>query len=184
MNMMNRNFRTAHPHRPGVDRPTQQSPARQPPTGTPSRQRAPVNRGDDILQVIRQLSEVLTKENIALKRHRTDDVKALTERKEKVAQLYQHQMNAFHRDPQIAKSLEPSKRAVLSQAAIRLSELMGENASLLKANITVINTFLKTVVESVREKQRDRAAAYSNNGALNAYVPSKRHLAVSYNQTL
>ena len=157
---------------------------RQPLQGVQARQRPMAQRGDDMLQTIRQLNDVLAKENAALKRHRTEDVKALTERKEKLAQLYQQQMNAIHRDPAIAQAMDPAKRTVLAQAAIKLSELMQENANLLKANITVINKFLKTVVDAVREKQRDTSAAYSNNGALNAYVPSKRHLAVSFNQTM
>lgn len=168
MNMLNRQ----------PPRPASQSAA------TPVRKPTSANRADDLMATIRQLSDLLTRENTALKRHRTDEVKAMTERKEQLARLYQQQLNALHREPEIAKAMDPAKRSALAQMAIRLSELMGENASLLKANITVINKFLKTVVDAVRDKQRETAAAYSSNGALNAYVPSKRHVAVSYNQTM
>jgi hypothetical protein len=174
---------TRQPPRPIPPAAAAARPAAQP-SAPSARKPTPGNRADDLMATIRQLSDLLARENTALKRHRTDEVKTLTERKEQLARLYQQQMNALHREPEIAKTMDPAKRNALAQMAIRLSELMGENASLLKANITVINKFLKTVVDAVREKQRETAAAYSSNGALNAYVPSKRHLAVSFNQTM
>src|SRR5690242_18782398 len=70
----------------------------------------PSAKGDDLFQVIRQLSDLLIKENTALKKHRQDDVKALTERKEQLARLYQSHMNAVHRDPTLVKSLDVAKR--------------------------------------------------------------------------
>ena len=156
-------------------------------SGTPQRASLPsanANRGDDIMAVIRQLSELLTKENLALKHHKTSDIKAFAERKEQLARLYQQHMNAIHRDPQAVKAWEPAKRNALAQAAIRLSELMSDNASLLKANITTINRFLKTVVDAVKERQEKQSASYSKQGALNGYTAVKRNLAVSFNQTM
>jgi flagellar biosynthesis/type III secretory pathway chaperone len=145
---------------------------------------ANTHRVDDIMGVVRQLSDLLTKENLALKRHQTNEVKTLGERKEQLARLYQQHMNAIHRDPAAVKTWEPNKRTALSAAAKRLSELMNENASLLKANITAVNKFLKTVVEAVKEKHEKTSASYSKQGALSGYTSVKRNLAVSYNQTL
>jgi hypothetical protein len=142
------------------------------------------HRSDDLLAVVRQLSDVLGKENLALKRHKTAEVKALGERKEQLARLYQQHMNAVHRDPAAVKSWDAGKRNLLAQAAIRMSELMKENASLLKANITTINKFLGSVVDAVKEKQEKASASYSRNGALNGYAAVKRNLAVSFNQTM
>ena len=51
-----------------------------------------------MMQVIRQLCDLLTKENAALKRHRTEEVQSFAERKEHLARLYQGHMNAVHRD--------------------------------------------------------------------------------------
>jgi flagellar biosynthesis/type III secretory pathway chaperone len=145
---------------------------------------ANASRGDDLLNVVRQLSDVLTKENLALKRHKTSEVRALGERKEQLARLYQQHMNAIHRDPDAVKTWDPAKKAALTQASIRLSELMSENASLLKANISTINKFLKSVVEAVKEKQEKLSASYSKQGALSGYTAVKRNLAVSFNQTM
>ncbi len=145
---------------------------------------ANTHRGDDMIIVIRQLSELLTKENVALKRHKNEEIKALGERKEQLARLYQQHMNAIHQDPTSVKEWDPAKRAALAQASIRLSELMRDNASLLKANITTINKFLKTVVEAVKEKHEKQSASYSKRGALNGYASVKRNLAVSFNQTM
>lgn len=149
----------------------------------PKRASTPDSRADDLMQVIRQLGDLLTKENLALKRHRVEEVKAMTERKEILARTYQQQLNAFHRDPEMAKSIERTKREQLIQAAAKLSTAMAENANLLKVNITVVEKFLKTVVDAVKERQQARSAAYSKQGAIAAYGLSKRQMAVSYNQT-
>ena len=144
----------------------------------------PGAKGEDLLQVIRQLSDLLMKENAALKRHKPDEVKALTERKEQLARLYQGHMNAVHRDPSLLKSLDTAKREALTQNAIRLGDLMQENASLLRANIQSINMFFKAVTDSLKTRQEEKAAAYSRSGSLNGYAVNKRSLAVSFNQTM
>ena len=141
-------------------------------------------KGDDLFMVMRQLTELLTKENAALKRHRSDEVKAFTDRKEQLARLYQGHMNAVHRDPNCLKVLDAAKREQLAQAAVRLGALMQENASLLRANITSINLYFKAVTDAVRQRQEEKAAAYSRRGALNGYAVTKRSLAVSFNQTM
>lgn len=161
----------------------QQAAPRQAPQA-PSRPVTPTNRADDLMLVVRQLTELLTKENAALKRHKAAEVKALTERKEQLARLYQQQLNALHRDPSIAKSMDPTKRNLLAQSAIKLGALMQENASLLKANISVINKFLNRVMDAVKERQQSRAASYSKQATYGNYGMGKRQLAVSYNQTL
>lgn len=143
----------------------------------------PQPKADELMVVIRQLTELLTKENAALKRHRTDEVKAFTERKEQLARLYQGHMNAVHRDPGMLKALDPAKRAGLAREAMRLGELMQENAALLKGGIQSINMFFKAVTEAVKERQEKMSAAYSRSGAMGNYI-AKRSLAVSFNQTL
>lgn len=157
--------------------------ARRPPEA-PKRPATADNRADDLLQIIRQLSDMLAKENAALKRHKVDEVKALTERKELLARTYQQHLNGFHRDPEIAKSMDRAKREALIQASAKLSTLMAENANMLKVNITVVEKFLKTVVDAVKERQQSRSAAYSKQGGIASYGLTKRHLAVSYNQTM
>ncbi len=178
--------RVVTPPQSALRAPVQQ-PTRPGPAGTPQRTVQPgsnATRNDDLMNVIRQLSDILTKENTALKRHKVEDVKILGERKEQMARLYQQHMNAIHRDPAAVKAWDPAKRAALAQASIRLSELMKENASLLKANITTINKFLKTVTEAVKDKQEKESASYTKQGALNGYSTVKRKLAMSYNQTM
>ncbi|MBY0509048.1 MAG: flagellar protein FlgN [Rhodospirillaceae bacterium] len=180
MNMMRRDL-------PG------QATSRTPPAAAPARPGIPARpapavrpgaKGDDLLQVIKQLSELLVKENAALKKHRADEVKALTERKEQLARLYQSHMNAVHREPTLVKALDAPKRAALTQSAMRLGDLMQENASLLKANIQSINMFFAAVNDSLKARQEEKAAAYSRRGALNGYTVAKRSLAVSFNQTM
>jgi dsDNA-binding SOS-regulon protein len=169
----------------GQPRPTPGAPQR-PGMAAPQRPNGNANatRCDDLMGVIRQLSDLLTKENAALKRHKVEDVRILGERKEQLARLYQQHMNAVHRDPAAVKAWDVAKRNALAQASIRLSELMKENASLLKANITTINKFLKTVADAVKEKHEKESASYTKQGALNGYAVVKRKLAMSYNQTM
>jgi hypothetical protein len=174
--------RSVTPPRGALRTPPAPSVHRDAPRPTPVAANA--HRVDDIMGVVRQLSDLLSKENLALKRHQTKEVKVLGERKEQLARLYQQHMNAIHRDPAAVKEWEPAKRTALATAAKRMTELMSENASLLKANITAVNKFLKTVVEAVKEKHEKTSASYSKQGALNGYTSVKRNLAVSYNQTL
>lgn len=171
----------------GPGRPTGRPGAR--PNGRPSGPKnarmekvAPRNKGEDMFQIIRQLNDVLMKENVALKKHRVEDVHVLGERKTDLARLYQQQMNAFHRNPELLKEMEEGKRNTLIQAGSRLTELMKENASLLRANIQTINTFMKTVVDSVRAKQERKSTSYSKQGHLDGYAALKRNMAVSLNE--
>jgi len=194
MNMMRRDL--PNPPRPPMTgsaaRPTVAQIARtQAQAGTPAARPAPgvpgvrpTVKADELFQVIKQLCDLLVKENTALKRHKPDEVKALTERKEQLARLYQSHMNAVHRDPGLLKALEPAKRDQLTQTAMRLGDLMQENASLLKANIQSINMFFKAVNDALKTRQEEKAAAYSRSGALNGYAVTKRSLAVSFNQTM
>lgn len=142
----------------------------------------PRNKGEDMFQIMRQLNDVLMKENTALKKHRMQDVHVLGERKTDLARLYQQQMNAFHRNPDLLKNMEEGKRNTLIQAGSRLTELMKENASLLRANIKTINTFMKSVVDSVRAKQERKSTSYSKQGNLDGYAALKRNMAVSLNE--
>ena len=145
---------------------------------------ASVAKVEDMFQIIRQLCDLLTKENAALKRHRHDDVKTMIERKEQLSRLYQGHMNTIHRDPSQLKALDPIKRNAMAQSAMHLGNLMQENASLLKANIESINMFFKAVTSAVRDRQEKKSTAYSSNGVMNAYGLTRRNLAVSFNQTM
>ena len=140
-------------------------------------------KADELFMVMRQLCELLTKENAALKRYRAEDVKSLTERKEQLANLYHAHMATVSRDPAALKSLDTSKRTTLVQMAARLAELMRDNASMLRANIRSIDTFFQAVNDAVREREEKKSASYSRAGVLNGYASVKRNLAVSYNTT-
>lgn len=197
MNMMRRDLptspaqRSATPAaRPGL------APARPGLTNTPARAGTaqpgarptppmrPGAKADDLAMVMRQLTELLIKENAALKKHKMEDVKAMTERKEQLARLYQGHMNAVHKDRSILANLDTAKRNQFAQAAMKLGDLMQENASLLKANIESINMFFSAVTEALKNKHEERSAAYSRSGSLGQYAVTKRSLAVSFNQTM
>jgi hypothetical protein len=171
--------------------PVPQQSLRTPQASPPIRPGAPVvltgkalsAKADEMFLVMRQLCELLTKENAALKRYRTDEVKSLTERKEQLANLYQAHMLTLSRDPSALKGLDTAKRTTMIQMAARLAELMRDNASMLKANIRSIDIFFQAVTDAVRDRQEKKSASYSRAGVLNGYATVKRNLAVSYNQT-
>lgn len=145
---------------------------------------SPTAKADELASVVRQLTDLLTKENVALKKHRMEEVRALTERKEQLARLYQGHMNAVHKDRSVLAGLEPARRSLIAQAAMKLGQLMQENASLLKANIDAINMFFGAVTEALKHRHEERSAAYSRSGSLGQYAVTKRSLAVSFNQTM
>jgi flagellar biosynthesis/type III secretory pathway chaperone len=144
----------------------------------------PTAKADELTMVMRQLTELLAKENAALKKHKMDEVRALTERKEQLARLYQGHMNAVHKDKTVLAGLEPARRNAIAQTAMKLGQLMQDNASLLKANIEAINMFFGAVTEALKHRHEERSAAYSRSGALGNYAVTKRSLAVSFNQTM
>jgi flagellar biosynthesis/type III secretory pathway chaperone len=182
MNNMMRNFTRPMPNT--VSRPTapQARPANAAAPGAATAQARP-GKADDIFMVLRQLSELLVKENAALKRYKVEEVRALAERKDRLAILYQNHMNAIHRDPTLVASLDTAKRTQLMQLAARLADLMRDNASMLKANIQSIDTYFQAVNEAVRVREEKKSASYSRGGTMTSYLSTKRNLAVSFNQT-
>ncbi len=180
MNMMRRDLptspaqRSANAARPGMAQPG----------ARPAPPMRPGAKADELAMVMRQLTELLTKENAALKKHKMEEVKAMTERKEQLARLYQGHMNAVHKDKSILANLDTAKRNQFAQAAMKLGELMQENASLLKANIESINMFFSAMTEALKNKHHEQSAAYSRSGSLGQYAVTKRSLAVSFNQTM
>ena len=145
------------------------------------RPRTPDQRGDDILMIARKLCDLLTKENQALRKHKVEIVQQMSAQKEDLAKLYQRQLLAFHKDPNLIGQVEPGRRSALKTMGERLSELMRDNASLLRANIEAINRLMKTVVEAVKENQQEKASAYSKSGAIGAYAATRREAALSCN---
>jgi flagellar biosynthesis/type III secretory pathway chaperone len=174
--------------RAGLAMPQRQSAAPQQPGARPAmvggRPVSPTAKADDLVMAMRQLTELLTKENTALKKHRMEEVKALAERKEQLARLYQGHMNAVHKDKNVLAMLEPARKNAIAQSAMKLGDLMQQNASLLKANIESINMFFKSVTEALKNRHEEQSAAYSRSGALGQYAVTKRSLAVSFNQTM
>ncbi len=171
------------PQRPGVaPQPQPQAAAR--PAMVGGRPVPPSAKADEMMMVMRQLTELLVKENTALKKHKMDEVKGLAERKEQLARLYQGHMNAVHKDKNVLAALEPAKKNAIAQSAMKLGELMQQNASLLKANIESINMFFKSVTEALKNRHDERSASYSRSGSLGQYAVTKRSLAVSFNQTM
>ncbi len=170
------------PQRPGAAPQPQAAAASPAPTG--GRLLPPSAKADEMMMVMRQLTELLTKENAALKKHKMDEVKALAERKEQLARLYQGHMNAVHKNKNVLAALEPAKKNAIAHSAMKLGELMQQNASLLKANIESINMFFKSVTEALKNRHEERSASYSRSGSLGQYAVTKRSLAVSFNQTM
>lgn len=195
MNMVRRDLpnqaqRTAAPAAPvrSLNMPQRPGAAPQPQAARPvmagGRPIPPSAKADEMTMVMRQLTELLTKENAALKKHKMDEVKALAERKEQLARLYQGHMNAVHKDKGVLAALDPAKKNAIAQSAMKLGELMQQNASLLKANIESINMFFKSVTEALKNRHEERSASYSRSGSLGQYAVTKRSLAVNFNQTM
>lgn len=186
MNMVRRDLQSQAPRSTAPAAPTRPGLAPQQPQRTMAGGRPvpPTAKADELALVMRQLTELLTKENVALKKHKMEEVKALTERKEALARLYQGHMNAVHKDKNVLAVLEPARRSAIAQAAMKLGHLMQENASLLKANIDAINMFFGAVTEALKTRHEERSAAYSRSGSLGQYAVTKRSLAVSFNQTM
>ena len=162
--------------------------SRQPRSAPGGQSRAGQNRAgqpreQDITAIIRQLTEVITKENTLLRRRKFTEIKPLAEAKEKLAHLYQERLIRFHRNPDLIRQMDPARRAAMEAMAKRLDDVTKENDLLLRANMEAVNRMLQTVVTAVKLHKNSKAAAYQDTGNL-AISGNKREMAVSVNQTM
>lgn len=135
----------------------------------------------ELMDIIHGLSDLLEKENSALKKHEIETVKELLERKTFLTRSYQEHMIAINKNPDIVQSQNEEQKKDLKDLAVKLEKLTGENDKLLKANIDAGGKLLEAIVQAAKSAH-EKDAVYSVNGS--KIEKKKNPKSLSFNKTI
>lgn len=139
----------------------------------------------DIPEVVERLTDLLIKENAALKAFKPEDFKDELETKGKLAKLYERQMMLIARQPELLTivATEKEDRTALKEKVDLLEKEIKKNDSLLRANIQGSKNYLDIVLKATR-RERQKNATYGAHGAFREGKEAGLSTAISYDQTL
>jgi hypothetical protein len=138
----------------------------------------------EILRAGHAVADVLEQENAALRRHDTDTVKTLTERKEATTSLYRERMLAMHKDPSIITTLPEDDRAVVRAFGQYLDAHLAENARLLKSAMESTNRLMGVIVDAMKGANGERAPGYAQDARLTDAAHNPARVSLTYNENL
>lgn len=116
----------------------------------------PLEQVTVMITLIRQLEEILEKENRALKAMTMADFEALQPDKALLTEAYEIEMRKLRQNPQILGSLDSSVRQALDDAVRQLQATSRRNAHALEA--------ARVVIERLVEKLGQNAQSVSRGG--------------------
>lgn len=138
----------------------------------------------EILRAAHAVADVLEQENAALRRHDTNTVKTLTERKEATTRLYRERMLAMHKDPSIITTLPEDDREVVRAFGKYLDAHLAENARLLKSAMESTNRLMGVIVDAMKGANGDRAPGYAQDARLTDAAHNPARVSLTYNENL
>lgn len=144
---------------------------------------AAVSKPEDMLVLVTELRSLLACENTALKGFNFAVVHDLQNRKQALTRAYLQLMLSLRKDPAQLADLSDDARATLKAAASSLTDVMTENAGLLKSRIDASNSFIGAVVGAVRDASRNEAT-YDDDGRMDGSIGEARAMAVALNREL
>jgi hypothetical protein len=116
-------------------------------------------------EATRLFTELLASENAALRQHAIDKVVALQDRKRAIARLYEDRLHVLAGQTGVSVELPEEWRNSLGALGHRLAMTVEENARLLKARMTAIETILDVVAKAVAQVSANDPF-YSKNGKI------------------
>jgi hypothetical protein len=146
---------------------------------------------DDVLALVGavtaaagRLTEVVARENAALRARTREALTALAEEKSAAASHYQKCLSQLETATEGYRGLTPSQREALRQCGRLLAQEADENARLLKVALEISRRFMQTVADAVRALTPN-APGYSSAGTLgNGQRTSARTPALSLDRSL
>ena len=128
------------------------------------------NRVKDLIVITGRLADLLTRENRALREHRTPDVTALLEEKNTLSRVYESRVSRLSKiseKPQIMTQVNADLRERLRNLGEKVNGLMEDNAKLLKSAIDANRRVVEAIAEAVKSGQPG-PGTYSANGSVDA----------------
>ncbi|MSO93922.1 MAG: hypothetical protein EXQ86_11065 [Rhodospirillales bacterium] len=146
----------------------------------------PINRIKDLIVITGRLSELLRRENKALRDRRSDALKTLLEEKSTLGRVYETRLQGLIDDEVNFSEIDPGLREQLREAADQVREMMDENAKLLKVAIAANKRVVDMIAMAVK-RSMPTAGTYSKKGAVGSDgygAAAKRNMAFSLDRTL
>lgn len=143
------------------------------------------SRINDIILITERLTDVLERENTALKDRRNRDLHDLLDDKVTLSRVYETRMQYFSKHPDELINTTPELRQKLSEMANYISALLQENAKMLKVSIEANRRVVDMIAEAVKTATPG-PGTYGSKGTtgLSESKSQAQGLALSIDQTL
>jgi hypothetical protein len=120
---------------------------------------------NELIEITTRLTNLLTKENKALRKHDTEEATALLSEKNSLSEIYEEHVQAVMNHSEHLNALEPTLKETLSSIGEKAKTLIEENAILLRASI-VANQRVMEMVADALSSARNKVTTYSADGTM------------------
>jgi flagellar biosynthesis/type III secretory pathway chaperone len=140
---------------------------------------------NDIMLIIERLSDVLERENAALKDRKIQEVHALLDDKVTLSRVYETRMQYYNENPDELINVSPELRDKLSTVGANISKLLQQNAAMLKVAIEANRKVVDMIAAAVKSATPG-PGTYGSNGVtgLPDHKSQVQGMALSLDQTL
>lgn len=140
---------------------------------------------NDIMLIIERLSDVLERENAALKDRKIQEVHALLDDKVTLSRVYETRMQYYNENQDELTNISPELREKLSTVGSNISKLLQQNAAMLKVAIEANRKVVDMIAAAVKSATPG-PGTYGSNGVtgLPDHKSQVRGMALSLDQTL
>ena len=139
----------------------------------------------DIILITERLTDVLERENAALRDRRNQELHALLDDKVTLSRVYETRMQYYTKNPHELSSAPPELREKLRTMGAYISELLQDNASMLKVAIEANRKVVDMIAAAVKSATPG-PGTYGSNGVagLSDHKSQAQGMALSLDQTL
>ena len=140
---------------------------------------------NDIMLIIERLSDVLERENTALKDRKIEDFHALLDDKVTLSRVYETRMHYYNENPEELANIAPELSDKLRTKGANISKLLQENAAMLKVAIEANRKVVDMIAAAVKSATPG-PGTYGSNGVtgLPDHKSQVQGMALSLDQTL
>ena len=135
-----------------------------------------------VIEAVRLVDNVLSEENLVLRRHDAVGVAALQERKLAATRLYNERMRLLSRDAEATRGMTLEQRSELVTLARGLDDRVRENAILLKASMDAIDRLFGCINQAAQQNA-NKEVNYSRAGMVAANA-SPSAASIAFNRTV
>lgn len=140
---------------------------------------------NDIILITERLADILKRENSALRNRRSQELHALLDDKVTLSRVYETRMQFYNENPNALSDATPELREKLRTMGALTSELLHENAKMLKVAIEANRKVVDMIATAVKNVTPS-SGTYRANGitGLSDHKSEVQGIALSLDQTL